>query len=117
MTTIVDECYFVITHRAKNQFLRDNPRPGRDTLDDVRRAITGMVSSGRVRREYAGHTGHTKEVAATSSRGDDFFITLVLGEHRDGSPRIAPDGHKRVVFVTGFGKDKGPTTHASEVKR
>lgn len=106
MTTIVDECYLVITHRAKNQFLKENPRPGRATLDDVRRAITGMVSSGHVRQEYAGRTGHTKVVAATSSGGDDFSITLVLGEYRDGSPRIAPDGHKRVAFVTGFTKDR-----------
>ena len=108
MTTIVDECYLVITHRAKSQFLKENPRPGRDTLDDVRRAITGMVSSGSVRREYPGQTGHTKVVAATSSKGQAFCITLVLGEYDDGKPRIAPDGRKRVAFVTGFNKDRGP---------
>jgi hypothetical protein len=97
--------YVTVTRRAADAFrglLRDYALPEWDT----RHMLLSILRGAQEVESYEGGTGTVRVLRAGVKNLAGFTgeveVTLVYGAWPDGTPKLAPDGTKRAVFLTDF---------------
>lgn len=97
-----DTHYLVLTNRVTAALRRAY---GRDRdLSIAHRVISGALKGAKPLRSFETERGHMKLFDVYLNGIDGRCrVGIMWGQDRDGTPRLAPDGVKRVVFAVSLG--------------
>lgn len=99
MVLDLDREFIIVKQKPADQ-LREATGRWDLSMEDVRHACIMALGDAVCSREYPSVYGLTRVCDVTFRRyGVSGQAWLIWGRRRDGSPQLAPDGKKQIVFV------------------